>query len=223
MASATAVALKRKKAKVYDSPEELILVHRAKKGDEAAFTALYSHHLNRVRVTINRIVKDEDLSDWLANVTLTKVWQKLSSFDEQSKFSTWITRIAINEGLMHIRHAKCMSRAAETVSLDALLNGRQDGKNAPSDHAAANGKVLAVRDLDLEGIADRQVLETAIRRVPVRFRQILRLRFWDGHTVEEIRQILSLGAVKEVTIPAVKTRLLRGRLILMEQVQQISS
>lgn len=219
-----AVALKRKPTKVYDSPEELALVLRAKRGDEGAFTQLYAHHLNRVRVSINRIVRDEDQSDWLANVALTKVWQKISTFNEQSKFSTWITRIAINEALMHLRKEECPSRCTGGLSLDALLDHGVAGSK--HDHSfnpsLSNQKFIAVRDLVLEGVADRQVLDKAINRVPHQFRQILRLRIWEGHSLEEIRQLLSDAGQETITLPALKTRLLRGRLILQAQVDELS-
>src|SRR5271157_1331354 len=111
----TAVALKRK---VYDSPEEMALVHRAKHGDQDAFTALYNHHFNRLRIVINRMIRNDSEAEWLANVALTKTWEHLKEFDEKSKFSTWVTRTAINEGLMYLRHQKTQ-RQTQTCSLDS--------------------------------------------------------------------------------------------------------
>src|SRR5271156_5558580 len=102
----TAVELK----KVYDSPEELTLVHRAKSGDEDAFRALYDAHRHRVYVTINRMLADDEAAQAVANVTFYQIWRHLSSFKEKSRFSTWITRIAINEARMHLRSAKRKQR-----------------------------------------------------------------------------------------------------------------
>lgn len=208
--------------KIFDSPEELVLVRRAKKKDEAAFTVLYQHHYNRVRVTINKIVHDEDMAAELANETLTKVWQKLSGFDEQSKFSTWITRIAINEGLMHLRREKSNQRQAESASLEAMMISRSPRHE---EGELQNQRLLSVRDLSLEGIADRQLIERAISRVPLRYREILRLRFWDGLQLEDIRRTIN-GPLKKgdrIKLSAIKTRLLRGRRMMMAHVAEMSA
>jgi len=201
MGASAAAALKRK---VYDSPEELMLVHRAQAGDESAFTALFNHHYNRLRITINRMVRSEDMAEWLANVALTKVWQKLASFDEKSKFSTWITRIAINEALMHLRREKSLQRRLE-CSLDEMQELRKDFQ------------ALAYHDRDLEGVADRQVLARAISRVPQPYRDVLHLRFWEGLSLDDIKAVL-----EEESTPMIKSRLGRGRKMLMEQVVRAS-
>ncbi len=215
--AAAAPALKRK---VYDSPEELELVRRAKAGDESAFTALYAHHANRLRIVISRIVRDEDQAEWLANVALTKVWEKLKGFDEQSKFSTWVTRIAINEGLMHLRHENTQACKAE-VSLDAALSG--EGHDRPARKVTVR---LAVRDLHLEGVADREVLRRALGRVPGTYREILRLRFWEGLRNRDIRAALGPihrtkgGSHTLIPMAALKSRLLRGRRMLIQQIRE---
>ena len=83
-------------------------------------------------------------------------------------------------------------------------------------------RFLAVRDLDLEGIADRQVLAAAIARVPINFREVLVLKYWEGHSLAEIRKILRKTTGHRVTLPAVKSRLLRGRLMLKAQCERLS-
>src|SRR5271157_152192 len=93
-------------SRVYDSAEELTLVHRAKQGDEDAFRVLHDAHHNRVFVTIKRMLADDDTSLEVANTTFFRVWKRLDTFKENSKFSTWITRIAIREALMHLRSQK---------------------------------------------------------------------------------------------------------------------
>lgn len=203
---------------VYDSPEELNLVHRAKSGDEVAFRSLYDTHHSRVFVTIKRMLIDEDTSEWIANLALAKVWKFLPRFKEQSKFSTWITRIAINEARMHIRSEK---RHCREVSLDAMLTPTSSDAHRVDVPMLAH-KWLATRDLDLAGVIDREVLERAITRVPEQFHQILRLRFWEGCSMEEIRTKLSETESEDVSIPAVKSRILRGRILLMEQVTRFT-
>src|SRR5271157_2278867 len=209
----------RLKKKVYDSPEELRLVHRAKRGDTNAFDALYHAHHNRVFVTIKRMIADEDASLWVANSALHKVWRGLAKFKEQSKFSTWVTRIAINEARMHIRSEK---RRFREVSLDTML---QEGTPNPGSMVGPlppppDRIWLACRDLNLEGIADRELIARALDNIPQQFREILRLRFWEGMSMQEIQAKISDGP-ELVSIPAVKTRILRGRTFLMEEVERI--
>lgn len=235
------VAVKSSKA-IYDNSVELDLIHRAKKGDEAAFTALYHAHHSRVFVTINRVLANDDVSEWLANLVMTKAFNNLRGytikrkmkkkgtevlvrvavpgFHEESKFSTWLTRIAINEARMHLRTEK---RRSHDVSLDnAITTGLPSNGQPAMDASTFGQRYLAQRDLELEGIADRQVLETAINRVPTQFREVLRLKFWEGLSIEEIQKKISVGEPKKVSISAVKSRILRGRAVLMQQVEKIS-
>jgi len=202
----------RLKKKVYDSPEELRLVHRAKRGDKTAFEALYVAHHRHVVVTITGYVKDIEAAEWIANKALTNVWKALPKFRERSKFSTWITRIAINEAQMHLRSEK---RRQREVSLDALLSGDEN-----SSDASYAQRWLAIRDLKLEGIADRQLLERAMGQIPEQFRKLLRLRLWEGLSLDEIRA--RVGGSEPVSISAVKSRILRGRNLLIRKVGQIS-
>lgn len=215
MASVAVVSVRISK-KVYDSPEELNLVRRAMIGDAEAFRQLHDAHHNRVFLTINRMLADDDISLWVANIALVKVWKGLAKFKEQSKFSTWVTRIAINEARMYLRTEK---RRHQEVSLDALLSDTASSSNEPMVTAH---RFLAHRDLNLAGVDDRLVLERAIDCVPEQFREILRLRFWEGMSMEEIQAKISMDESEPVSIPAVKSRILRGRNFLMEQVERIS-
>lgn len=221
MASVAAVV--RSSKQVYDSPEELRLVHKAKRGDENAFRALYDAHHKRVFVTVKRMLSDEDTSQWIANIAFTQIWKGLPKFKEQSKFSTWVTRIAIREALMHLRTEK---RHTNDVSLDAEI---ADANQASGQRSHIVDKVdyrtqewLSTRDLNLAGIIDRQLLEKAIKKVPTQFHEILRLRFWEGLSEKEIQAQISIGEPKLVSIAAVKSRILRGKRILIKQVKKSS-
>ena len=234
MASAAAPALKRRaKAKVYDSTEEIALIRRAKKDDQAAFTELYYRYVAKVRNVILRIVRDDDIADWRTNIAFTSVLEhlrgwtikegkrvKVPVFDEQSKFGTWLIRIAINEGLMHLRKQK--TSGGLTDSLDEMQQpsssiDREDNINTKAQ------RILAQRDLTLEGIADRQVLNMAFERVPVKFKLALHLRYWEGMSIDEIKGVLQETHEGEVTVPYVKTLLHRGKWIMRKQIQVLST
>jgi RNA polymerase sigma-70 factor (ECF subfamily) len=203
----TAAAAKAKiKKQIYDSPQELELVHRAKKGEETAFTDLYNHHHNRLLVVVTKIVQDANVAEGLTQDAMLKVWLKLSGFDENSKFSTWITRIAINEALMWLRKQK---RKKQELSFEALQ------EHQPNEFQQA----MTQRDLELEGIADRQVLSLAIASIPDPYKKVLQMRYWDGDSLEEICKTLRIRRGK---VSKLKSRLLRGRKLLAKKVSKLS-
>jgi RNA polymerase sigma-70 factor, ECF subfamily len=88
----------------YAFDQDLALVHACKRGDEAAFAQLlkrYDTKLFRIaqHVTHNR----EDAQDAVQAAFFMKVFRKLTQFQENSQFSTWLLRITVNESLMKLR------------------------------------------------------------------------------------------------------------------------
>src|SRR5882757_5386759 len=102
--------------------EELALVRRAKAGEIGAFEELvrrYDRNVFRIaqHITQNR----EDAEDVVQDAFL-KAYQNLAQFQEQSKFYTWLVRIAVNEALMKLRRRK----PERTVSLDEDIKTEDD-------------------------------------------------------------------------------------------------
>ena len=102
--------------------EELTLVQAAKKGDDSAFEELvrrYDRNVFRIaqHITQNR----EDAEDVVQDAFL-KAYGNLAQFQEQSKFYTWLVRIAVNEALMKLRRRK----PERTVSLDEDIKTEDD-------------------------------------------------------------------------------------------------
>src|SRR5437762_2512175 len=102
--------------------DELTLVHAAKAGDISAFEELvrrYDRNVFRIaqHITQNR----EDAEDVVQDAFL-KAYQNLANFQEQSKFYTWLVRIAVNEALMRLRKR----RTAKTVSIDEDVQTEDD-------------------------------------------------------------------------------------------------
>src|SRR5712671_7698095 len=94
--------------------EEMQLVRRAKRGDDQAFEELvrrYDRNVFRIaqHITQNR----EDAEDVVQDAFL-KAYQNLGQFQGNSKFYTWLVRIAVNEALMKLRKRK----SDKTVSMD---------------------------------------------------------------------------------------------------------
>jgi len=90
---------------------EEVLIKDAKKGSKQAFTELVKLHKNYIYAVIFQILKNrEDTEDVMQN-TFIKVYQKLYLYKGNSKFSTWLYRIAVNEALGHKRLFKYKNEA----------------------------------------------------------------------------------------------------------------
>src|ERR1700744_1333678 len=80
-----------------DSDEERALIARARAGDESAFAELVTEHSGRVHGALRRFGLDPDEADEVAQEVFVRAWRGLARFEERSRFSTWLYRIAFNE------------------------------------------------------------------------------------------------------------------------------
>jgi RNA polymerase sigma-70 factor, ECF subfamily len=92
------------------------LVAAAKRGDEKAFETLVRRHRPRILAVALRYTRVREDAEDVVQQALQKAFIYLNRFEGKSSFSTWITRIAINEALMCLRRA----RAPREVSVDNL-------------------------------------------------------------------------------------------------------
>jgi len=180
--------------------EEQALVNLARNGDPAAFTELVSRYDTRVfRLARHILQNQEDAEDVLQEVFL-KAYTHLSGFEGNSKFYTWLARIAVNESLMKIRKRK----TGKEVSLDEPVE--VDGEEVKRE--------IAVWDKDPEKDYSREelkkILDDAVEKLAPIYRAVFLLRDVDELSTEET------AAALDLSIPAVKSRLLRARLQLRE-------
>jgi RNA polymerase sigma-70 factor, ECF subfamily len=181
------------------------LVELAKTGDDGAFPELVKRYSRRIlRVARNITNNDEDSEDVLQE-TFMKAFTHLDGFQGNSKFYTWLVRIAMNEALMKLRKRK----TGKVVSLDEELDTGDD---------------TIVREIAVwEGNPEdkfsqeelREILDTTIASLPEGFRVVFQLRDIEELSTEETAEILGLS------IPAVKSRLLRARLQLREKLTRM--
>jgi RNA polymerase sigma-70 factor, ECF subfamily len=185
--------------------DELRLVEEARQGDSTAFAKLVNRYERRIyRVAWNITQNEEDAED-VVQESFLKAFEHLDSFQGQSKFYTWLTRITVNESLMKLRKRK----SDRTVSLDQSIETDED---------------LIVREVavwdgtpeDRYGQAElRSILDNAIAGLKPIFRTVFVLRDVEELSTEETAEILGLS------VPAVKSRLLRARLQLREKLTRI--
>lgn len=169
---------------------ELELVGRAQSGDREAFESLYQKHLRRIFNLVYRLVGPQDAEE-ITQEVFYQVYRTLSSFENRSSFYTWVYRIATNVSL---QHAKKQARHRRESSIDLI----PEGSIASTSHRAGPEREAEQRALYRE-------LEKALERLPPNQRTVLVLGPIQGHSYEQIAEIL--GTNEEV----VKGRMHRAR------------
>jgi len=182
-------------------PDESVLVEKAKAGDQQAFTDLVARYQRKIyRLAKNITRNDEDAEDVLQEAFL-KAYEHLDGFEGNSKFYTWLVRIAVNEALMKLRKR----RGDREVSLDEPVGlGEEEVK-----------REIAVWEDNPEQRYSREemheILNEAVEGLKEDFRTVFVLRDIKELSTEETAEAL------KISIPAVKSRLLRARLALREK------
>lgn len=174
---------------------------RAKAGDSSAFSELVSKYERRVfRLAKNITRNDEDAEDVLQDAFL-KAYEHLDRFEGNSKFYTWLVRITVNEALMKLRKRK----TDRTVSLDEPVELGDEVMQ----------REIAVWDGTPEqryaGEEMKKILEDALETLKPDFRTVFTLRDIEELSTEETAEAL------DISVAAVKSRLLRARLALREK------
>jgi RNA polymerase sigma-70 factor (ECF subfamily) len=181
--------------------DEQALVARAREGDAAAYNELVGRYERKIfRLAKHITQNDEDAEDVLQE-TFMKAFEHLPDFQGQSKFYTWIVRIAVNESLMKLRKRK----SDRTVPLDEPVDTGED----------TVVREIAVWEENPEQRYSReemgQILDDAVQSLKPAFRTVFALRDIEELSTEETAEALG------ISVPAVKSRLLRARLQLREK------
>jgi RNA polymerase sigma-70 factor (ECF subfamily) len=177
--------------------EDNALIEMAMAGQGECFTILMDRHLAAVRRRIRPMVRNAADADDLIQEVLLKVWRHLSTFRAESSFRTWMTRVAINEALQAHRREQCRPpRTQELRDLDTFASPDE----SPYRSLARSELIRAVRN--------------AVMKLPAKYRQVLILRDLEQLSTSETARSL------QSSIPAVKTRLLRARLMILAALQR---
>jgi RNA polymerase sigma-70 factor, ECF subfamily len=180
--------------------DESALVAQAKAGDQNAFAELVNRYERKIyRLAKNITRNDEDAEDVLQDAFL-KAYTHLDNFKGDSKFYTWIVRIAVNEALMRLRK-------------------RKTDRSVPLDEPVELGEETVQREIAVwEDNPEQQysqeewrrILDEAVDSLKPDFRTVFVLRDIEELSTEETAETLG------ISVPAVKSRLLRARLALRE-------
>lgn len=187
--------------KAEEISDELTLVQAAKKGDLEAFSQLVKRYDRNVFRIAQHITHNEEDAQDVVQEAFLKAYRNLQQFQGNSKFYTWLVRIAVNEALMKLRRR----RADKTVSIDEDVE-TEDGSmpREVADWSPNPEQLYGQSELG-------DILKKTIQGLPPGFRTVFVLRDVEGLSTEETAEMLGLS------VPAVKSRLLRARLQLRER------
>lgn len=156
------------------------LVARAQAGDEDAFGEVVKAHYPKVYAVIYRMVQNADDAKELTQIAWVKAWQRLASFEGNSKFSTWMFRLAVNTATDFIRSR---ARKKEAVYLDEITDS-DEAANASLRVTDSGGEEEMHRD------EIRTAFHAALEELTPEHRQTLMLREVDGLSYKEIAETM---------------------------------
>jgi RNA polymerase sigma-70 factor (ECF subfamily) len=181
--------------------DESALVMQARDGDSTAFGELVRRYEGKIFRLAQHVTQNREDAEDVLQETFMKAYEHLDQFKGDSKFYTWIVRIAVNQALMKLRRRK----TDKSVSLDETIDTGED---------------MVVREIAAWGEDPEQqlsreelggILDTAIQSLEPLYRSVFVLRDIEELSTEETAEVLGLS------VPAVKSRLLRARLQLREK------
>ena len=186
----------------YSCATDDVLVAAAKSSDGRAFEELSSRHVNSIRGTVYRIVRNlEDTEDVMQD-SLLKAYCNLPEFKASCKFSTWVTKIAINSALMLLRKRKARPEASLIRSDAADQTGW--------DIADPSSSI----ELRLAAQEARALLSRAVETLPASYRNVLEQFHLREKSVREAADTLG------ISIATAKSRLFRARRTLRSKLKR---
>jgi len=184
--------------------DETTLVTQARDGDNRAFSELVKRYEAKIFRLAQHITQNREDAEDVLQETFLKAYEHLDQFQGNSKFYTWIVRIAVNQALMKLRRRK----TDKSVSLDEGIDTGEDTVT----------REIAAWDEDPEQRFTREelgeILDSTVQSLAPPYRSVFLLRDVDELSTEETAEALG------ISVPAVKSRLLRARLQLREKLNR---
>lgn len=172
------------------------VIARVLAGDTAIFELLMRRYNQRVYRCVRGIVKDDFEAQDVMQQAYVNAFAGLASFQGRSSFSTWLTRIALNEALARVKPGSLRLVGETEESIDELRSQAPD-----PEHRAAAAQM-------------GRIVELEVAALPVMYRSVLLMREIEGLTTGETAECLGISE------DTVKTRLHRARAMLRDQLYQ---
>jgi RNA polymerase sigma-70 factor (ECF subfamily) len=178
--------------------------------DERAFSELVGRYADKLYGTALRITHNPSAAEDVLQEVFIILVEKLHTFSSEYKFSTWLYRVAANASFTHLRSEK---KHKNSVSFEEYLSGAENGMGAGvelSSRVPGSDEALSSREW-------MEKIERAVSELPAAYRAVFHLRDIEGLSNVEVAEILNL------TLPNVKSRIHRARLVLRNKLSDYSS
>jgi RNA polymerase sigma-70 factor (ECF subfamily) len=183
--------------------EDAMLVAAAKKGEATAFAMLVERHERRIFFVALRITRNWEDAEDVVQQSLQKTFVHLNSFVGKSSFSTWLTRVAINEALMLLRK----NRGSREVLIDDW-NGNEETATPLEVPDSTSDPEASYSQREWAGM-----LSSAMNELTPGMRKAIQLRELDERSTEETARVMG------ISVGAVKAQVFHGRRKLRERLQ----
>ncbi len=191
-------------ARLLDQPEqqmhEAALIQRIRDGEHELFYELVRPYESRVYSAALAILRNQADAEDVAQEAVLKAFRHIRQFRAEARFSTWLIQIAVNEARMR--------RRKEHTDLMEPIAGRRDEEGNYTPRDFADWREIPSESLERKEI--RQLLTSALGSLSEIYREVFVLRDMQHLSIEETAQALG------ISVAAVKTRLLRARLMLRD-------
>jgi RNA polymerase sigma-70 factor (ECF subfamily) len=188
-----------------DASEECAFLAAAKRGDSAAFEFLCKQSAKMVFRVARRMMRNNEDAEDVLQESFQQAFIHLNRFNGDSRFSTWLSRIAINAALMKLRKKQHLWE-----SLDESNEDEQSSHRLDVEDQGLNPEQLYAQT------ERQQILATAMNELTPGTRKAIELREIDERSGEETAQIMG------ISVSAVKARVFHGRRKLRERLTQIA-
>ncbi len=187
--------------------EEATLLESARAGDSAAFECLVMPHWDALLRITQRILRNREDAEDAVQAAFLDAFRNLNGFGGRSRFSSWLTRIAMNAALMRLRISRrkretSLDEVTETGEARARFDLVESRPNPEQEYLFNEGRVL---------------LEKGLKKLRPLYLEVLRLRSVQELSAKETARIL------ELPVGTVKARLHRARTKLTRHVQSIAA
>jgi RNA polymerase sigma-70 factor (ECF subfamily) len=185
-----------------DVGDEQTLIARIRNGETSLFATLVKPYERRVYMTALALLRNQADAEDVAQEAILKAFAHLNQFRGESRFSTWLIQITVNEARMRQRkqHAELFEPIADTPGQG------EEGAYTPRDFA--DWREIPSEALERSEL--RTLLTKALASLAQKYREVFLLRDVQRLSIEETARMLS------ISVASVKTRLLRARLMLRD-------
>ncbi len=170
-----------------DSPDDIELINRFRRGDTAVFDTLFIRYQKRIYRLVQRFVSNHEDALDITQDAFIRAYQGLANFKSHCQFYSWLYRITVN---------LCIDFLREKTRSEVMLYESDDVEklpmaSVPDLRSESPSKVVENKEL-------REHIRKAIRRLPPKQRRIFILRHWDGLSLKDIATAVgrSDGTVK---------------------------